>query len=84
VACGPRPPSAFLTILSPIGRSASTLFCSAADGKKRTGHALKALPVWDGMAAAGGRLYLAMRNGKILCFGCNKWAAQKVLPLVSA
>ncbi len=25
-------------------------------------------PVWDGMAAAGGRLYLAMSDGKLLCF----------------
>jgi len=25
------------------------------------------LPVWDGMAAANGQLYLAMKNGRVLC-----------------
>ncbi|MFO8012153.1 MAG: PQQ-binding-like beta-propeller repeat protein [Phycisphaerae bacterium] len=30
---------------------------------------LKALPVWDGMAAAGGRLYLSQQNGKVICLG---------------
>jgi len=26
-------------------------------------------PVWDGMAAAGGRLYLSTRDGKLICLG---------------
>jgi len=29
---------------------------------------LDSLPVWDGMAAANGRLYLATKSGKVLCF----------------
>ena len=29
---------------------------------------LSAPPVWDGMAVANGRLYLAMSDGKVLCF----------------
>jgi outer membrane protein assembly factor BamB len=28
---------------------------------------LEALPAWDGLAAAGGRLYLALENGKVVC-----------------
>jgi hypothetical protein len=27
---------------------------------------IPASPVWDGMAAAGGKLYLALKNGKVL------------------
>jgi hypothetical protein len=28
---------------------------------------LQALPVWDGMAAAGGRLYLSQTDGTVVC-----------------
>ena len=41
----------------------------ARDGKKLAEYKLHAPPVWDGMAAAGGRLYVAMTNGKVLCMG---------------
>jgi hypothetical protein len=41
---------------------------SAADGSKLAGYKLDALPVFDGMAAAGGRLYLSTADGKVLCF----------------
>ncbi len=30
---------------------------------------IDAIPVWDGMVAAGGRLYLALKNGNVLCMG---------------
>ncbi|MEA3225634.1 MAG: hypothetical protein U9Q07_06750, partial [Planctomycetota bacterium] len=40
---------------------------STADGKTLRQHPLEAEPVFDGMAAAYGRLYLAMKDGKILC-----------------
>ncbi|TKJ39545.1 MAG: hypothetical protein CEE38_02140 [Planctomycetes bacterium B3_Pla] len=40
---------------------------SANDGEMLREYPLKAEPVFDGMAAAYGRLYLAMKNGKILC-----------------
>jgi hypothetical protein len=45
------------------------LAVSAADGKIQAQHSLEAAPVFDGMAAAGGRLYLATLDGKILCLG---------------
>lgn len=41
---------------------------SASDGEKLAEYKLDSLPVWDGMAAANGRLYLAMKDGKVLCF----------------
>jgi len=41
---------------------------SAPDGEKLAEYKLDSLPVWDGMAAANGRLYLATKSGKVLCF----------------
>ena len=41
---------------------------SVADGKKLAEYKLDSPPVFDGMAASNGRLYLAMKNGKVLCF----------------
>jgi hypothetical protein len=40
---------------------------SAADGKKLSQHQLDSLPVFDGLIAAGGRLYLATTDGSVLC-----------------
>lgn len=40
---------------------------SAKDGKKLAEISLDAVPVFDGMAAANGRLYLATKDGKVLC-----------------
>ncbi|GAG28449.1 unnamed protein product, partial [marine sediment metagenome] len=42
---------------------------STADGTKLHSLKLESVPVFDGMAAAGGRLYLTTKDGKILCFG---------------
>jgi len=39
----------------------------AADGAKRAEYRLDAPPVWDGMAAARGRLYISTMNGKVVC-----------------
>ena len=41
---------------------------STADGNKISQYNLESLPVWDGMAAANGRLYLSLKNGKVQCF----------------
>ena len=41
---------------------------SKADGKKLGELKLPAAPVWDGMVAANGRLYIATKDGKVLCF----------------
>ncbi len=48
------------------------LVVSASEGKKLAEYKLESIPVWDGMAAANNRLYLATKNGKILCFVGNK------------
>jgi len=42
---------------------------SATSGEKLSEHALPSIPVWDGMAAAYGRLYLPMENGTLVCVG---------------
>jgi hypothetical protein len=42
---------------------------SAADGKGLLSYRLASMPVFDGMAAAGGRLYLSTTDGKVLCLG---------------
>jgi outer membrane protein assembly factor BamB len=51
------------------GRKGGVLAAFATtDGKELARYDLPAPPVWDGLAAAGGRLYVATTNGKILCF----------------
>ncbi|NCO41462.1 MAG: hypothetical protein AUJ96_06695 [Armatimonadetes bacterium CG2_30_66_41] len=47
------------------------LAVSPADGQVLADVSLPAMPVWDGMAAAGGNLYLALANGQVLCL----WSA---------
>jgi hypothetical protein len=45
---------------------------SAADGKTLGTLKLQAPPVWDGMAAANERLYVATVDGSVLCLGAKK------------
>ena len=42
---------------------------SAADGSVLSQLALGAAPVFDGLAAAGGRLYVSLKNGRVACLG---------------
>jgi len=42
---------------------------SAADGKKLESLKLESPPVYDGMSAALGRLYISTADGKLRCFG---------------
>ena len=52
------------------GRVGALLWAvSAADGKTLSEAKLACPPVFDGMAAAGGRLYVATVDGRVLCFG---------------
>ena len=52
------------------GRAGGVLWTiSAQDGKKISECKLASPPVFDGMIAAGGRLYLATRDGKVVCMG---------------
>jgi hypothetical protein len=41
---------------------------STANGKPLARYDLDAMPVWDGMAAANGRLYVSLTNGKVVSF----------------
>lgn len=41
---------------------------SASDGKTIAEHTLPAHPVFDGMSAAYGRLYVSLQNGSVVCF----------------
>ncbi len=50
-------------------RGASVWVCSESGGTRVAQHALESPVVWDGMAAAHGRLYLATVDGKLLCLG---------------
>jgi hypothetical protein len=49
-------------------KGALLLTVSTADGKKLAQYDLDNPPVFDGMASAGGRLYIATTNGEVLCF----------------
>lgn len=51
------------------GRKGGMLWiASAEDGSKLAEYKLESPVVWDGIAAAYGRLYLSMENGKVACF----------------
>ena len=55
------------------GRKGGLLWAvSPADGSKISECKLKAPPVWDGMAAANGRLYISTEDGGVLCFGSKQ------------
>lgn len=43
--------------------------CKKTDGETLWEYALPAPPVFNGLAAAAGRLYVAMQDGSIACFG---------------
>ncbi len=52
------------------GRKGALLWAvSTADGKRLSERKLDAPPVFDGMIAAGGRLYLSTRDGRLTCMG---------------
>ncbi|MHC4329384.1 MAG: outer membrane protein assembly factor BamB family protein [Planctomycetota bacterium] len=42
---------------------------SAGDGSPLKSHTLSSLPAFDGLSAARGRLYMATRDAKVICFG---------------
>jgi hypothetical protein len=50
-------------------RGGQLLAVSAADGKLLAAVDLGAMPTFDGMAAAGGKLYLTTVDGRLLCLG---------------
>lgn len=51
------------------GKKGGTLWAiSTADGKRLAEYPLKSAPVYDGMAAANGRLYISTKDGSIACY----------------
>ena len=44
---------------------------SVQDGKKIAAHTLESAPVYDGLAAANGRLFITLKNGSVLCMGAG-------------
>jgi hypothetical protein len=53
---------------NPDPRVAVLRVFSAGDGKRLAERALPSEPVFDGLAAAAGALYVACRDGRLLCF----------------
>ena len=51
-----------------VGSEGSLLSLSAASGRTLA-RSKTAAPVWDGLAAAYGRLYLSTREGSVICLG---------------
>jgi len=54
------------------GSEGAILWAVSADGRKLAAKKLQNVPVFDGMAAAGGKLYMATTDGHILCLGKGK------------
>ena len=52
-------------------RGGKLLVLSAAEGTQRAEHSLDAPPVLDGLVVAGGRLYVATVDGKVVCLGAE-------------
>ncbi|MBI5393940.1 MAG: hypothetical protein HZA91_01450, partial [Verrucomicrobia bacterium] len=53
-------------------RGALLAVVSATDGKKLAAYRLDSAPIFDGLAAAHGRLYLSTMDGKVLCLGAGE------------
>jgi hypothetical protein len=54
------------------GRKGGTLLAaSRADGKTLGELKLSSAPIFDGMAAAGGALFVSCADGKLRCFGAR-------------
>ena len=45
------------------------MLLSKQDGNLLSEHPLETMPVWNGMAAANGKIIISLKNGKLVCFG---------------
>ena len=55
------------------GKMGASLWAvSASDGERLGELKLDSMPVWDGLAAARGRLYMATTDGEVQCFAAGK------------
>jgi hypothetical protein len=63
------------------GRKGGILTAFAAeDGTKLAEYKLPAPPVWDGMAATGGRLFISTTDGHVLCMGTQHALRAAIIP----
>jgi hypothetical protein len=63
------------------GRKGAILMAvSKTDGSRLAGYRLAAAPVFDGMIAANGRLFLSNMDGQVLCLGVGEGTALKTAP----
>ena len=53
-------------------KGAKVVAIAVADGAIKGELNLPAVPVLDGMASAGGRLYLSLKDGTVICLGSGK------------
>ncbi len=53
------------------GEGSRLLIMSVEDGRKKAEYELDTIPVWDGMAAARGNLYIAAVDGRVICYKDN-------------
>jgi hypothetical protein len=72
LAAGP-PDSALKVRAALDGKEGGRLtVVSTADGTVLNQYKLDTVPVYDGMAAAYGKLYLALQDGRLVCFGSGE------------
>ncbi len=57
---------------------------SPTDGRKLAGYRLDSMPRFDGMIAAGGRLYLVTTDGKVQCLGAGEGKPLATADVVAA
>ena len=57
-----------LVVCGMIGDKSVVQFRSADGGKEISAIELEASPVWDGVAAAEGRLYVSLTDGRVVCY----------------
>jgi hypothetical protein len=84
VLCGP--PADAVESEASLTRKSGGLLCVIAskDGQSLREHAIDALPVFDGLAAADRRLYLSTEDGRLICWGdASHQAGLQELPIRS-
>ena len=58
-------------LLRTTGGKGRVFVVSAADGSSKSTFQIERPPVFDGMAAANGKLFVSLQNGKLLCYSAK-------------
>jgi hypothetical protein len=61
----------FVTSVTEHDKESFLQIYSASSGQKLAEYELPFMAVWDGMAAANGKLYISLKNGTIVCKGAK-------------